>query len=193
MVLMITGIFTAAALADDEVSTETETSETSEEGTTEPEHPESQDFVCAQYLLENGPGIVEGYAAFLDEYMQLNVPGSEQVENALLYYRAVEFGLNNLYDEGLEMETKNNVTATADEIAYCSYLRDSYVNVAYELLDVQVRQSAASKTTFLIVDGLKAMNEDLREFSMDFNLTFPGSFNQMDNALPCYARQCITQ
>lgn len=159
----------------------------------ETETTSEEDYLCAQAMVEQGGEIVEAYEEFLNEYFLIDNPSSNQVEEAMDFYRYVEDSLMNLYASSLNAGRGKALDFVSSEVTYCSTIRDQYIDYARVLLQKQALSSANTKTVFEVVDGLKVMNEDLEEFSEVFMETFPGIFNQMNNALPCYARQCITQ
>ncbi len=112
---------------------------------------------------------------------------------AMTAYRVVEYSLRGIYEKNVDLEHVKTFSAASNEDYYCTSLRDEYIQFAQLLLQKQVVASANSKTTFKVIDGLKDMNESLRDLTMDFLSTFPTVFEKMDNALPCYARQCTTK
>lgn len=153
-----------------------------------------EDYLCAQTMVDQGYEVVSSYEEFLNEYFLIDNPSSNQVEEAMDYYRYVEDTLMNLYNSSMGVQLSGKALDSASsETTYCSTIRDQYIDYARMLLQKQALSSANTKTVFEVVDGLKVMNEDLEEFSEVFMETFPGIFNQMNSALPCYARQCITQ
>jgi len=160
---------------------------------TEPENESVA--LCADAVSEQGETLLNDFRTFLDEYMKQDVPTSQQVDNAMKFYRYVETTLQTAYTEGMDLYSE--VALTFDEIneatSLCTYRRDQYIDEAGLLLQSYVRYSANSKRTFQIIDGLKAMNEDMEDFSRNFHEAFPNKFNQMNAALPCYARGCLTQ
>ncbi len=162
------------------------------EETTDEETP--LNYACAQTMIDDGSALLDNYELFLNEYFLVDTPGSNQLEGAMDYYRYVEDGLNSIYSGALVIEGDSKTLEFASaEVTYCASIRDQYLRYAQVLLQKQLLSSANSKRTFEMVDGLKVMNDDLGDFSEQFLETFPGAFNQMNNALPCYARQCITK
>lgn len=168
--------------------------ESDEEDTENTENTEEEDFACASVMLDEGFTLVSNYENFLNEYFQIDQPSSQQIETAMNYYRALEEQLENLYASALDLGGKRRTFDLANqEMSMCSQVRNQYIEYARVLLHGYARNSANSKRTFKVIDGLKAMNSDLEELADDFNLVFPGAFNKMDSALPCYASQCIQQ
>jgi len=149
------------------------------------------DYACAQHMLDNAPDLIDNYETFLNELFQVDQPSSEQVESAMTFYRYVETTLNNMFEVANSFDVVKSIDSASSEVAYCTYIRDQYIDYARLLLNQQVLGSGSSKRTFQVVDGLKAINEGLEEFVLDFVGTFPTMFNKMNNALPCYASQCI--
>lgn len=160
---------------------------------TEEDATSEEDFACGQAMIEQGSVIVEDYETFLDELFKVDTPSSGQVEEAMTYYRYVEDALNNIFSDNLHISGFRTLDFANTNATYCTYIRDQYLDFAQTLLQKQILLSANSKRTFEIIDGLKAMNENIENLYEDFHAVFPGLFNQMNNALPCYARQCITQ
>lgn len=152
-----------------------------------------EDYACLTAFVEQASPFLEEYEQFLDEYFQIDTPTSGQVEDAMDFYRYVEDQLETIYEENVNFEGRKSLEDTNVELLYCSQIRDQYIRFAQVLLQEHASGSSASKRSFEVVDGLKILNEDLEEFSETFFGTFPGAFNQMNNALPCYARQCITK
>ena len=166
-----------------------------EETDTEETGETPADYACSQTMIDEGGAIVEGYQEFLDVFFNVDAPTSDQMETAMDFYRYIEGSLLALYRSAAIVTgggTKTTEFASA-ELTNCAYLRDQYIDFARALLQKQALASAYSKTTFEVVDGLKALNEDLDDLSKEFSEVFPGAFHQMNNALPCYARQCIVK
>lgn len=168
------------------------TAEEAEEEST-PTIVDGVDYACGQAMMDQGTVIIESYEAFLDDYFKSAIPSSEQVEHGMRYYRFVENSIQSVYEANVNVNVNDTLEKSASAITYCSYIRDQYLELAQMLLQKQAIASANSKRTFSVIDGLKAMNEDMEVYSDEFNAVFPGFFNQFNNALPCYARQCITK
>ena len=151
------------------------------------------DQQCATHVKEESQQVVDSYQTFLDDYFKAITPTSEQVDGAMKYYRFMEFSINEIYKKYLQQDQNLSLTSSLQASTRCAYMRDLYLDVAKALMEKQVISSANSKRTFLVVDGLKAMNADMDTFSDQFNAVFPGYFNQFNNALPCYAHQCINK
>lgn len=164
------------------------------DGTEATEDLTQEDYACALALIEGSEAVLTDYFTFLDEYMQVDVPSSQQLESATMYYRYVEDTLNNLYADNAKIEGSDKSFAFAnEELATCRQKRDEYILLARTALYKQVLGSSTYKTTFKFVDGLKIMNENLANLSSLFQETFPGQFMQMDNGLKCYTTQCVSQ
>jgi len=151
------------------------------------------DQQCGAHVAEEASAVVDSYQAFLDEYFKEVTPSSEQVEGSMRYYRFMEYSIKEIYAKYLQQDENLSLEDSLNANTYCASVRDMYLDAAQALMEKQVISSANSKLTFLIIDGLKAMNEDVDTFSEQFNAVFPGYFNQFNNALPCYAHQCISK
>lgn len=152
------------------------------------------DNLCAQTLANSSAVILTEYESFIDQYTKVDKPTSEQFDNALLFYRYVEDSIRKLYDSSAEISGFNGTTAFANEqLASCRQVRDGIIEFARSYLTTFISGSTASKTTFKVVDGLKAMNSDLKDMSYLFQSTFPGQFTEMSNALSCYAHECLSK
>ena len=154
---------------------------------------EGIDYACTYNLTQEAYTVVEDYQTFLDDYFKAVTPSSEQVEHAMRYYRFVEAAIEASYDKYADVQGNYSLEASEDALSRCATVRDQYIELARVLLQKQTIASANSKRTFLFIDGLKATNEHLDQFSGEFNALFPAYFNQFNNALPCYAHQCIVQ
>jgi hypothetical protein len=152
-----------------------------------------EDYACAKNMVDTGFETISSYEEVLDEFFKVDVPSSEQLESAMTLYRATRDSINGIYLKSLQISGVKSLTIAADEAAVCTEKRDQYLKYIKVLLQRFLLGSASSKSTFQIVDGLKVMNEDLSDFSEVFYSTFPKVFNQMNNQMPCYARQCLTQ
>lgn len=151
------------------------------------------DYACGQTMMEKGIVVIESYEAFLDDYFKSVIPSSEQVEHGMRYYRFVEDSLQSIYEKNVDVQANDTLEKSGAAITYCASIRDQYIDLAQMLLQKQAISSANSKRTFSVIDGLKAMNEDMEVYADEFHAVFPAFFNQFNNALPCYARQCITK
>lgn len=156
----------------------------------------SQDYLCGKAMLDQGAPLVVNYEDFLNEFFQVDTPSSTQFEDALHEYRFTVMALNATFDANTNLSTatepKTLGTASA-EFAYCGYVRDAYLDYIKMLFQRQIMGSTASKVTFKVVDGLKAMNKDLDSLSETFSATFPTLFSKMNNDLPCYVRTCASK
>lgn len=148
---------------------------------------------CAAYLSEEGKKELDSFKAFLDQYFQFVEPTSTQVDEALeryFYYREAIF---DLFEEASTIDTGKPFEDALKELNLCQDVRDEYLVFGDALLDAYVQGSSGSKTTFIIVDALKLINERMREeLYLDFHLIFPSIFVKFDHLFPCYASQCIT-
>lgn len=164
--------------------------------TTDSEAVESSDsdYQCAIALSEGSIPILDSYEEFLTQYTKVDAPTSEQFENLMLFYRYVEDSIRTLYDSSAQVTGYNKTLSFSNqELSSCRQMRDGIIAYAQKLLPIFVSGSSTSKTTFELVDGLKIMNEDLRDMTLLFRRVFPGQFTEMSNALPCYAHQCLTK
>lgn len=171
---------------------------TSAEETTDPDSTDEalteEDYACATALIEGSEAVLTEYFTFLDEYMKVDVPSSQQLESAMMFYRYVEDTLNNLYlDNASITGSGKSLSFANEELSTCRQKRDEYTLLARTALYKQVLGSSTYKTTFKFVDGLKVMNENLSNLSALFQQTFPGQFKQMDGGLKCYTTQCVSQ
>lgn len=157
------------------------------------EEGSEDDYKCVDTMLSKGGELVDAYAQIMSEFFQQDVPSSEQIEYAATFYRATENKLNRIYNQGLFIEGRKSFDQSNAEVAACSNVRDQLVEYAQQILEAQALLSNSSKNTFEVVDGLKVLNEGLEDLRLDFSAVFPVVFNKMDNALPCYARQCIVK
>lgn len=156
----------------------------------------TQDYLCGKAMLDQGEPLITNYEDFLNEFFLVDTPSSTQFEDALNQYRFTVMALQATYQANLNLSTttepKTLEVANA-ELAYCGYVRDTYLDYIKMLFQRQIMGSTASKVTFKVVDGLKAMNKDLDTLSETFSATFPTLFNKMNNDLPCYVRSCVTK
>ena len=155
------------------------------------------DYLCGQAMLEQGGSLIAEYETFLNEFFQVDTPSSGQFEDALNEYRFIELSIQGIYSANLNIVTASSSgRSLADanaELTYCRYVRDSYLNYIQTLFQRQMLGSTATKVTFQVVDGLKAMNSNLDALAQTFGETFPTLFNKMNNDLPCYARSCTSK
>lgn len=151
------------------------------------------DQQCASKVNEESQVVLTAYKTFLDDYFKEVKPSSKQVDGAMKYYRFIEYSINKIYKSHLRKDVNLSLNNSLQASTYCAYARDNNLNIARAMMEKQVISSANSKRTFLVVDGLKAMNEDMDTFSEQFNAVFPGYFNKFNNALPCYAKLCINK
>ena len=133
------------------------------------------------------------YEAALNEYFLFNEESSEQVLTAMELYRAYENSLQETFEAQVLTQGVQNFWEVEEEFIQCEEDLDNALEYAQTLLRAQVLQSANSKRSFEIVDSTKSINENMAELAIDFQLTFPRTFEKMNNALPCYARQCVSQ
>ncbi|MEK9159993.1 MAG: hypothetical protein AAB383_04655 [Patescibacteria group bacterium] len=158
-----------------------------------PKPVDGTDFQCGYDVMQEAQVLVDSYQVFLDDYFKQVTPSSEQVDGAMKYYRLMEFSIQKIYQSNLRQDTNFNLNSSIQANSYCAYVRDLYLDIASAMLQKQVIASSSSKRTFLMVDGLKATNEHMEIFADEFSAVFPGFFTKFNNALPCYAHQCINK
>lgn len=157
------------------------------------EEAEEIDFACAKAVEEVASKELDDYITFLNEYFLSEDPSSEQVENAMERYRYYKDAVNGVFEEQVLVQGQVTFEKAFSEFAYCQNIRDQFLDAAQPIIQAQILQSSNSKRTFKIIDGMKELNEDMDTLNNDFQLTFPRIFEKMDNAFPCYVKECITQ
>ena len=165
----------------------------SEEDAEAAEEEASAEQACAKAVYEEGMEVVADYKDFLEEYFNLDMPSSTQVDTAMNFYRYVEDMIVQSWSYHSDVRANISFDVAYSEASYCTNMRDALIDQAQVLLQAYVRYSGASKNTFEIVDDLKEMNENLNSFSEKFHETFPAMLEKMNNIMPCYARDCITK
>lgn len=154
------------------------------------EAPEAQ-LSCPEYLVTQATPLTLQFEDLLNAFFLNSVASSDQVDTAMEMLRAYKTSIEEEYQKGLKFNGGVSISSKSDEFLSCTFYRDQYLNYAGALVQAQSLGSANSKRTYKIVDALKVTNEELRTFSDVFYETFPGSFQKMDNALPCYTSSCL--
>lgn len=149
------------------------------------------DVACAQALATSAEAEFDSYVQFLTEYFKIDTESSGQIETAMERYRYYRDAIEDAFVEASPIEGGESQSGEIDSFAYCKEIRDQYIEIANEMLMAFALQSANSKKAYLMVDGLKAINEGMNNFSMEFSGVFPGMFDQINNGLPCFAKQCL--
>lgn len=178
-----TVLITEAADDDEE---ETETAEVTEEDS-------ETDYACVVAMIPILETETAKYETALNDYFLFNEESSSQVLTAIEIYRAYENTIETAFEAQALTNGVQNFWEVEEEFIQCEEDVDNTLEYAQMLLRAQVLQSANSKRGFEIVDSFKAINENMGELSVDFHLTFPRTFEKMNNALPCYARQCVSK
>lgn len=196
--LLVGGLYTAGnLLAANLLSANLDVSLAEESASELAGEPTSdEDYSCAKNMLEDGTVFVTQYMEFLDEYFQQDRPSSDQIPIAMEFYRYTEDMLENIWAVHADLsaaEVGKTLDMAISEYSYCANIRDQLIVQARLMLQSYARYSADSKRTFEVIDALKAINEDLRSFSGEFYEAIPGNFAKMDDALKCYAAECITK
>ena len=110
------------------------------------------------------------------------------------FYRYVTGTLDDRFEELIVDDLEGeSLESSTDEYEYCNEIKEQYIMIADSMLRTFYVSSSSSKTTFQVIDGLKAMNTDLESMSQSFHATFPSMFNKFSNAFPCYIQSCITR
>lgn len=159
----------------------------------DPADDEETVYICTARMRTEGQEAVDDFNELLNEFFLSDVDTSDQIEKSYEIYRTLEEALNAIYIEDSvprEGSTRSIEDTSADSVA-CAQARDQYLRYARALLQAQIKGSSNSKRTFRMRDGLDILNNNLDEFSNSYFEVFPGKFKQFDNALPCYAKQCI--
>lgn len=189
-VMSLTGTVILSFAAEDDEVVAPEAEEPGEEAIDE---TAVQDFLCGQLVNEVATEEIAAYQVFLTEYFQNIEDSSDQVVDAMTYFRYVEDAINTVFDENkVRKGAKLSFDIAFDEFVYCQTIRDDQLRLAKILLQSHSIQSANSKRTFLMIDGMKELNANMDDLADDFVLTFPAVFESMSNKLPCYARECIS-
>jgi hypothetical protein len=156
-----------------------------------PGYAEGEEYLCATTMIEKGEEIVVIYSEDLNNLFLAETPSSELIEVGKAYQKQTEDALKILFDKGLDVDEAKRIDLANSEVANCAFYFDRLTAYTEVLLEIHARESANSKRSFLMVDALKNVNEDLRDFSKDFHNTFPKTFNKLNKGLPCYAKQCL--
>lgn len=154
---------------------------------------EEDPWQCATSVATEASVSLDNYLTFLEDYYKIDTPSSEQVENGMSRYRFFIDEVQESFQNASAPQGGKTFEDIDASYTYCKYVRDQYLNFGKKLLTVFAIQSANSKRTYKVVDALKAINENMSDFSLEFSQTFPQMFQQMDNALPCYAKSCQTK
>lgn len=149
------------------------------------------DTACAKALATSAETEFESYVQFLTEYFKIDTESSGQIETAMERYRYYKDAIEDAFVEASPIQGGESQSGELDSFTYCKQIRDQYIEIANEMLMAFALQSANSKKAYLMVDGLKAINEKMNNFSMEFSGVFPGMFDQINNGLGCYAKQCL--
>lgn len=152
----------------------------------------SQSYYCAQQLTVLGDQMIADYSTFLDSQTRDLEDNSDKLSLVMTYYRYVVGTLEDNFEVWIYDDlTGESLSSSTDEYQHCSYIRDYYTTVADSMLHTFYIASTSSKTTFQVVDGLKAMNSEMMGLSDRFHASFPSMFNKFDNAFPCYVKSCV--
>ncbi|MBT4385187.1 hypothetical protein HOD30_05590 [Candidatus Peregrinibacteria bacterium] len=152
---------------------------------------EDDEYLCAKNMINEGEEILAIYAEDLNDLFLAETPSSDLIGVGKAYQKQTEEALKVLFDKGLDLDNTKTIDLANSEVANCAYYFDRLSEYTEVLLEIHARESANSKRSFIVVDAMKALNEDLRDFSEDFYNTFPKTFTKMNNNLPCYAKQCL--
>lgn len=152
-----------------------------------------EDLVCAQNVATAASSALDDYILFLDEYFKIDKPSSEQIEDGITRYRLFVKEVNDSFNWEAVPVSNRTIARNVDSYTYCDYVTKQYLEFGKKLLTVFSLSSANSKRTYKMVDAMKAINEKMSDFSLEFSGVFPQMFQKMDNALPCYAKSCITK
>ncbi len=153
----------------------------------------AEDLLCAKNVATSASSALDDYLSFLDQYFKIDKPTSEQIEDGITRYRYYINEVKDGFDLASTPVAHKAISGNVESYAYCSYVEKQYLEFGKKMLTVFAINSAASKPTYKVVDGLKAINEKMSDFSQEFNTVFPQLFQKMDNALPCYAKSCTTK
>lgn len=154
---------------------------------------EFMDFACAIDVADTAEVELEQYMSFLTQLFDYAEDSSLLVDEAMAYYRTYKSSIEDKYDEVALDLSASSFEGVYSEFEYCKSVRDSYLQMGEVLLQAHAVQSANSKRSYAIVDGMKVINENMATLSENFNRVFPASFQTMENALPCYVRECVSQ
>lgn len=154
---------------------------------------EDADLECTKKVAEEGSAFYQDYADFLDQYFKIDAPSSDQVETAMTRYRYYEEAVQSSYESAAKIKGASTISLNQNEFTRCIALRDEKIALGRGLLQAYAMQSAGSKRTFKFVDGLKAINDNMEILAENFYMTFPRMFEKMNSALPCYAKECVSE
>lgn len=151
----------------------------------------AEDFVCAQRMSTEGQAALTEYQTLLNEFYLADQPTSAQVSEAVDYYRAFQDELARIYEEGSAVDSPKSIDLANNEIAACLSVQSTLLQTAQVYLRGYTLSSSNTKRNFRIHDAFDVFNQDMDDFLSDFQATFPGQFQRFNNALPCYARECL--
>lgn len=154
-----------------------------------------KDLQCSQAVTDAGNALVEEYAEFLNNYfLSAEEATSEQIIKATEYERFVQEGINNAYNANAtfgNFEYGDDFEIARQSISLCQQTRDQYLDFTGQMLHSFALPSATGKQSVLLLDAMGQMNDNLNELYLHFNEVFPGNFNQLNNAIPCFAKSCV--
>ena len=176
-------------------STQAEETSTSDTSTTETSAATYSpiDVTCATTVATDASKALDDYISFLDQYFKINTPSSGQTYEAMQRYRLFVLTISDSFETASTPQGGVSFKSTGDAYSYCSTIKQEYINFGRRLLKIFSLQSGNSKKTYMFIDGLKALNTEMREFSDDFYLLFPAAFKKMDDGMPNFTKACITK
>ncbi len=148
-------------------------------------------YACVQVLMEDGAKMVNDYAIFAEEYVQEDTPTSGQVDVLVSFYRYIRAGLNQLYEDNTQLSGTTTQAQAKDEANTCAYYRNQYLDYAEIVLQKTINGAVVSKRSFKTVDALSIIVQGLEDLSLSFAQIFPAALDDFNNALPCYASECL--
>lgn len=163
------------------------------EGDASSAETDAYDEQCADIVIAKGQEMLTQYETFLDEYFNKNVPSSNQVNQAMKYYRYVQDTMHETYADAMGVNSGETFDDFNAQNSVCVEERDKVINTAGIIFQAYVNNSVSTKQTAAMVDALNDLNNNMEGLSSDFHSTFPNLFTSMSNALPCYAQKCISK
>lgn len=148
-------------------------------------------YVCVDKMADEGGLIVDDYEAFAAEYVQEDTPTSGQVEVLTSFYRYVRYALQEIFNEYTQFEDGRPIELAKDEVNSCAFYRDQYLAYTEAILQSYVLGANSSKVSFKTTDALKEIVRRMEDYALVQAQVFPASFDGFNNALPCYAAECI--
>jgi len=149
---------------------------------------------CQQTLVPAYDLELLDFLLFLEENFQNKSSNSSLTNIAITRYAKYKIALDDLFAELdpdiLKSTNSNQYLAELGAYEACGKMKEVYINLAKEKMIDHIKNTAAQKKTFVMVEKYQGINNKLRKLNFSIAEMY-SLFVSFQNKLPGFLQQCV--